>query len=277
MLKCYECSFEAENAKGLSYHIRVRHDKAYPDYLVEHEMNGVWPTCGCGCGQKVRFLCGKFCEHVRGHQSIGIKRSEETRKKLSDIQKGRTQSAESNAKRSVAMLEYHSKHDNVREAVRKAKTGVPMSSETRRKLGDTRKRMFASGELTINREAISKSITRLYLEGGFQWCVGSYASGKTGKVIHYRSSWELEYAKLLDADDAVSTWVYEPFAITYELNGESKRYLPDFLVSYKDGTEELVEVKPVELESNAVNHAKRLAALDLCNRNGWRYAGWSIR
>ncbi len=276
MLKCYECSFEAENAKGLSYHVRVRHNKAYPDYLVEHEMNGVWPTCSCGCEQKVRFLCGKFCARVKGHQCVNVPKSALHRQRLGDVQRGKPETPQSNVKRSVAMLDYHSKHDNVREAVRKAKTGVPMSSETRRKLGETRKAMFASGELTINREAISKRITQLYLEGGFQWCVGDYTSTKTGKIIAYRSSWELEYAKRLDADDNVAMWEYEPFAIVYEVDGESKRYLPDFLVTYVDGVKELVEVKPKELESTIVNQAKRLAALELCDKNDWCYAGWSL-
>jgi len=276
MLTCHECAFQAENAKGLSYHVRVRHNKAYPDYLVKHEMGGVWPTCVCGCGERVRFLCGKFCEHVGNHFHVGKSRSQDTCHRIGQAQIGAKRSPESNAKRSASMLDYHSKYDNVRDAVRLAKTGVPMSEATRAKLSATRKSMFASGDLVINREAISKSITKLYLEGGFQWCVGEYTSSKTGEVIFYRSSWELAYAELLDNDPTVVTWEYEPFSIVYRYGKKMKNYLPDFLVTYDDGIKELVEVKPKQLETYGVNVAKRDAALTKCVAEGWHYAGWSL-
>lgn len=275
MLKCYECSFQAENAKGLSYHVRIRHGKAYPDYLVEHERGGVWPTCGCGCGRKVRFLCGQFCAHVGNHAHIGSKRSEITRHRIADAQRSVAEKPETNAKRSAAMLDYHSKHDNVRVAVKKYLVGSKRTEESKRKQGATRRAMFASGELKINREAISKRIIQLYLEGGFQWSTGTYVSSKTGKAINYRSSWELEYAQLLDRDETVVTWQYEPFAIPYEYNGERKQYLPDFLVSYDDDTKELVEVKPERLMITSQNEAKRKAALALCELAGWSYASWN--
>ena len=275
MLKCYECSFQAENAKGLSYHVRIRHGKAYPDYLVEHERGGVWPTCGCGCGQKVRFLCGQFCAHVGSHAQVGKSKSELHRQHISEAQRGISKSEASNAKRSAAMLDYHSKHNNVRVADKKYLVGSKRTEESKRKQGATRRAMFASGELKINRAAISKRITQLYLEGGFHWSTGTYVSSKTGKTIHYRSSWELEYAQLLDMDDTVVTWQYEPFAISYEHNGETKQYLPDFLVSYDDGTKELVEVKPERLMITSMNEAKRKAALALCETAGWSYASWN--
>jgi len=173
------------------------------------------------------------------------------------------------------MLDYHSKHNNVRVADKKYLVGSKRTEESKRKQGATRRAMFASGELKINRAAISKRITQLYLEGGFHWSTGTYVSSKTGKTIHYRSSWELEYAQLLDMDDTVVTWQYEPFAISYEHNGETKQYLPDFLVSYDDGTKELVEVKPERLMITSMNEAKRKAALALCETAGWSYASWN--
>jgi len=174
------------------------------------------------------------------------------------------------------MLDYHSKNDNVRVAVKKYLVGSKRSEESKRKQGATRKAMFASGELKINRATISKRITQLYLEGGFQWATGTYVSSKTGATINYRSSWELEYAKLLDADETVTMWKYEPFAIPYEHSGETKQYLPDFLVSYDDGSKELVEVKPDRLMYTSVNEAKRKAAISLCDVAGWTYVSWNV-
>ncbi len=270
-MKCYECGQKAQNAKGLSYHVRMKHGKAYPDYLVEHEMGGAWPTCGCGCGQKVRFLCGKFCAHVSNHAQVGKPKSELHKRHIGEAQVGATRTPASNAKRSVSMLDYHSKHDNVRQAARASLIGSKRAEASKKKQGATRKAMFASGELVINREKISNSITKLYLEGGFAWCTGQYTSTKTGATINYRSSWELEYAKLLDADPMVHTWQYEPFSIPYEIDGKAKQYIPDFLVRYFDGIE-LVEVKPSELTETKVNVAKRAAAAALCELSGWSYA-----
>jgi len=149
--------------------------------------------------------------------------------------------------------------------------------EARVRAASTFKERAAQGlyDFATRNENLSKSITQLYLDGGFQWCVGDYTSFKTGETIFYRSSWELEYAKLLDADESVTTWEYEPFSIKYTLGTKQRSYLPDFLVTYSDGTKELVEVKPPSLESTRANQAKRLAALDLCNTNGWHYASWN--
>lgn len=76
-------------------------------------------------------------------------------------------------------------------------------------------------------------------KGGF--IKGTHESLKAiKKKMYYRSSYEFKFMKLLDADKNVITYSYEPFYIKCS---SGKRYLPDFLVYYSDGTKKLIEIK----------------------------------
>ena len=76
---------------------------------------------------------------------------------------------------------------------------------------------------------------------------GSYDS-RDGSRVRYRSGWELAMMRWLDANDDVETWRYEPLDVHYvasESSSKIRRYTPDFLIAWKDGTRELVEIKPL--------------------------------
>jgi hypothetical protein len=105
------------------------------------------------------------------------------------------------------------------------------------------------------------------------------------KII-FRSGWELRVMTLLDQHPSVINWASESVAIPYKspLDGKMHRYIPDFLVVYKDKNgiqkAELIEVKPAKeaIAENAkskrdraalvVNTAKWAAAMTWCKRNG---------
>jgi hypothetical protein len=100
---------------------------------------------------------------------------------------------------------------------------------------------------------------------------GSHLSPKTGKECVYRSGWELLYFKHLDENPDVVTWSYEPVKIAYVGNvrtGKIRHYLPDILVECKDGTKQLVEIKPKKkLEQDKI--IKKLAAgRQWCSEHG---------
>ena len=75
---------------------------------------------------------------------------------------------------------------------------------------------------------------------------------------------------LLDGDSRIDTWSYEPLSIPYILEGETRRYIPDFLVVF-EGRDYLLEVKPSSLTDIPINTAKRAAAVVFCQKNGWKY------
>lgn len=145
------------------------------------------------------------------------------------------------------------------------------------KAAATFKQRFASGEydFTDRNDKISAAITQKYLDGGFAWSKGQYISTKSGEVCNYRSSWELELMQILDANERIESWRYEPISIPYILAGKTRRYIPDFHVVTVLGEDLLVEVKPPTLLGTETNHSKREAAINFCTLNGWKYVEWS--
>ncbi len=78
----------------------------------------------------------------------------------------------------------------------------------------------------------------------------------------------------LDASPDVEFWSYEKTVIEYVSNVRTKKvrkYYPDFLVRYKDGRTELIEVKPKRKLEQAVIKKKMTAALLWCAEHGMTY------
>jgi hypothetical protein len=79
---------------------------------------------------------------------------------------------------------------------------------------------------------------------------------KKGGNFTTKSSYETRFVELLEADDDVVSFIYEPFKIVYEFKGRKLNYVPDFLVTYVDGSEVICEVKPERLKDLPRNIAK---------------------
>jgi hypothetical protein len=104
-----------------------------------------------------------------------------------------------------------------------------------------------------------------------------------------RSSWELRVMMLLDQHPNVVNWASESISIPYKspLDGRMHRYIPDFLIVYKDKTgkqrAEIIEVKPAKeaIAENAkskrdktailLNTAKWGAAMMYCKKHGLNF------
>ena len=75
----------------------------------------------------------------------------------------------------------------------------------------------------------------------------------------------------LDGNPDIDTWTYEELVIEYVSNIRSKKirkYYPDFLLKYKDGHSEVVEVKPKRKLDQAIIKKKTAAAKQWCHFNG---------
>ena len=100
---------------------------------------------------------------------------------------------------------------------------------------------------------------------------GTYVSFKTGAECKYRSGWELAYMKWLDAHAEVVHFGYEAVKIPYVSNlktGKVRHYFPDFLVTFKDGSKTLVEIKPKKRVSQLAVQKKLKAAEVWCQAHG---------
>jgi hypothetical protein len=102
---------------------------------------------------------------------------------------------------------------------------------------------------------------------------GTYTSPIAGEC-KFRSGWEYRLMIHLDANPEVEFWSYEKTVIEYVSNVRTKKvrkYYPDFLVRYKDGRTELIEVKPKRKLEQAVIKKKMAAALLWCAEHGMTY------
>ena len=100
---------------------------------------------------------------------------------------------------------------------------------------------------------------------------GIYVSLKTGQQCKYRSGWELKYLEWLDSHAEVATYGYESVKIPYVSNvrtGKIRNYFPDFLVEFKDGSKQLVEIKPSKRVKQATVQKKLCAAGLWCRVHG---------
>lgn len=69
--KCNKCGDIFDSCDGLRRHFGRIHKVSSYQFYVDVNLNGVWPVCKCGCGEKVmwsRQLKG-FRDFVAGHQS----------------------------------------------------------------------------------------------------------------------------------------------------------------------------------------------------------------
>ena len=88
----------------------------------------------------------------------------------------------------------------------------------------------------------------------------------------YDSSLEREYMVELERDPAVLRWTKKHgLKIPYRVFGFPHKYLPDFLVEYKDGHKEIHETKGLPLLLWFSTKLKREAAEEYFEKLGWKY------
>lgn len=88
----------------------------------------------------------------------------------------------------------------------------------------------------------------------------------------YDSILERDYMIELEHDPAVKEWTKRHnVVIPYSFLGFTRRYFPDFLVTYKDGSQELHETKGLPLLFWLSTKQKQQSAEAYCASQGWRY------
>lgn len=130
------------------------------------------------------------------------------------------------------------------------------------------------------KELLSKSKAKLITSGLFvpyNKSSGTFWSEKNGKLLSYRSAHEEGAFHLLEQLGKVARYLVEPLAIEYEFEGDRRRYIPDILVVYRDGSLELVEIKPSSRIGDPINQAKFAAARKFCEENRMEFSVWTER
>ena len=95
-------------------------------------------------------------------------------------------------------------------------------------------------------------------------CTGYFASYKNKIQIAFESVLERDFYMLLEFDENVISYAEQPITINYEYkDGSKRRYTPDSLVTYKDGTERYYEVKYINEIRNDSELREKLDFLKL--------------
>lgn len=154
-------------------------------------------------------------------------------------------------KRGVPLTEEHKRNMSIALAGRLA------SEETRRKMSETHSLAFLEGRHQPHNRSRPERITTL--KGGAFRC---------------RSSWEVKYARMLDADPEVVEFLYEAVKVPYYWKGW-RNTTPDFFVKRVNGDIELVEVKPLErVRPHSRARARILAMAIFAGKYGFIFRWW---
>ncbi len=92
-------------------------------------------------------------------------------------------------------------------------------------------------------------------------------------IEYYDSEQELKFMEFLENSEDVVKWTKNHgIRIPYfNLDGKLAHYTPDFLIEYKNGEQEIVEIKGKHLISNPITKSKIQAAMEWCKKRGIKY------
>jgi len=152
-----------------------------------------------------------------------------------------------------------------KQSQRKKVTGCPLGTtekEWAKKKGlvqvfDAGKKRWAF-RLRIHKEVPLKSRRQGYYE----------TKKALPRVMYYQSSYELKAATILDEMDDVSSYVNQH---NFSMDGRDR--ITDFIVSWKDGTKTILEIKPerrLEQFKAQIDDNREYA-----RKNGWKFEVWT--
>lgn len=229
--------------------------------------------CECGC-EKFTKPGNRF---IHGHSRRGIKHSIECKNKVAKgVKKYYQENSEKKKIMSVKLKEYFQKFGN------NFTRGYTHTKENKKKMSVIRKGYFKIpgnkdylrnqiiSEKTKEKMSIAASLRMLKSKA---WKRGYYFSRKNDKNLYYRSSYELIAYKILEQMSMVKSYEVEPCVISYRFLGILRCTIPNILVTYIDGSKELIEIKPEWKMSK--DNTKLWAMNDYAANKGWLFNVWT--
>ncbi len=101
--------------------------------------------------------------------------------------------------------------------------------------------------------------------------IGSVYLDSINKNIKYESYSEKKILELLDLFEDIKDIKSQSIALSYDFDGKSHKYYPDFQVLFKDGKMAIIEVKDLFHMGEAVVKEKYKALVKYCEQNGIGY------
>lgn len=111
----------------------------------------------------------------------------------------------------------------------------------------------------------------------FSWCPkqdnypGWLWTATTGSLVGYESLLERDRVLLADFDAVVGGIASQPFWLSGDDEGVRRRHVPDYLLTCRDGSVIVVDVKPARMCQEPEVQAVLGWTGRLCRSRGWRY------
>ena len=168
---------------------------------------------------------------------------------------GKHHTEETKKKLSIASTEYCEEHGN-------SFKGKTHSTESKDQMSKSRVGwMISNGGDNANNK---------------NYITGYYFSTKNQEELWHDSSYELRAYKLLDQLSVVKSYGRCDFSIRYlHEDGTTHRYIPDTLIKYTDGREEVIEIKPTTKLKEDLNVRKFKAGNKKYKDSSTRYVVWT--
>lgn len=100
---------------------------------------------------------------------------------------------------------------------------------------------------------------------------GNFPSLKLGRMVAFESHIECNYIYTLEFDPEVTSFEEQPLKISYQFEGKTRKYTPDFLVIKSSNEYMLVECKPEEYVDTEENRRKFAEAQEWCIQRNWKF------
>lgn len=230
---------------------------------------------------KNKEFCSISCSKRYYFDNLGDEERKERGHNISKANTGRILSEEHKEKIRVTLKGTMAGKDN-------PNYGKHPSEEARQRMSDGRKgeknAFYGKKHTRQTREKLSRDKADQWLDGKYngvnpnsRYKRGWHSSQKTGRQHYYRSGTEKQFFELLDSAEDIVDYISEPFRILYRVEYETnnRNYIPDLLITYKNGTKKLVEIKPKYLCETKKNQAKFAAAKAYCDNCGILYEVWT--
>lgn len=104
---------------------------------------------------------------------------------------------------------------------------------------------------------------------------GRFYLDKVGRDVPFDSGLEARLLWILNASDLVETFLEQPAAVVYELDGAQRVHYPSIVARLTDGRTVLIDVAPLGHVGFHVNVVKSAAARAHAHANGWGWLVWT--
>lgn len=271
MVGCELCDGHFKNLQGVSSHIKQKHpiistQDYYDSYILEDEAEKYCEICE---------NANSFYTIIKGYHTYCSRRCAsqgEDRKKA--VSRG-LKSLFNNTKEKEKILEKRRTTNLERYGHGMFLQSEQWEEECLEKYGVNHPKKTKE-----SRERQSRKISNDIVSGKFNprrnYKTGYFFSNKNQTKLYYRSSYELLAYQLLEQISNVKSYETEPFKIPYkDRNGINRHYVPDILITYFDGSKELIEIKPERRLQEEDNLFKAEIARQYCKDNGITFNIWT--